>query len=88
MKDGTTVIPASEYTVGYSNNTAIGKATVTITDKEGGNYVVSGSTTFEIFLKGDANRDKKVNAADIVKLVKDKAPQSEIDAVVKTILKK
>ena len=86
VKDGSTVIPAAEYTVGYSNNTAVGTATVTITDNEGGNYAVSGSTTFDIFHKSDANRDKVVNAADIVKLVKDHAPQSDIDAVVKTIM--
>ena len=86
VKDGTTIIPATEYTVGYSNNTAIGTATVTITDKDGGNYTVSGSTTFEIILKGDANGDNKVDAADIVKLVKDGASQSDIDAVVKIIM--
>jgi hypothetical protein len=86
VKDGTTVIPAGEYTVGYKNNTAAGTATVTITDKDGGNYAVSGSTTFDIFHKSDANRDKKINAADIVRLVKDKAPQSDIDAVIKIIM--
>lgn len=48
VKDGETVIPATEYTVGYSNNTNAGTATVTITDVEGGNYIVSGSTTFSI----------------------------------------
>ena len=48
VKDGETVIPATEYTVGYSNNTNAGTATVTITDVEGGNYIVSGSTTFRI----------------------------------------
>jgi hypothetical protein len=88
VKDGSTVIPAAEYTVGYSNNTAVGTATVTITDKDGGNYAVSGSTTFDIFHKSDANGDKLVNAADIVKLVKDHAPQSDIDAVVKIIMKR
>jgi hypothetical protein len=67
--DGQTVIPASEYTVGYSNNTNVGTATVTITDKDGGNYTVSGSATFEIGLKGDANGDNKVDAADIVEMV-------------------
>lgn len=67
--DGQTVIPASEYTVGYSNNTNVGTATVTITDKDGGNYTVSGSATFEIGLKGDANDDNKVDAADIVEMV-------------------
>ena len=48
VKDGTTTIPSSEYTVGYSNNTNVGTATVTITDKSGGNYTVSGSKTFSI----------------------------------------
>ena len=37
-------------------------------------------------LKGDANCDKKVNVADIVKLVNDNAPQSDIDEVVKIIM--
>ena len=46
--DGSNVIPASEYTVSYRNNTAVGTATVTITDVAGGNYTVSGSTTFTI----------------------------------------
>ena len=36
--DGETEIPAAEYTVSYANNTAVGAATVTITDKDGGNY--------------------------------------------------
>ena len=49
VKDGETVIPASEYSVAYSNNVNVGAtATVTITDKEGGNYNVSGSKTFVI----------------------------------------
>ena len=48
VKDGSTVIPASEYTVSYSNNIEIGTATVTITAKTGGNYVVNGSETFTI----------------------------------------
>lgn len=48
IKDGDTEIPASEYTVTYSGNINAGTATVTITDKDGGNYTVSGSTTFEI----------------------------------------
>ena len=65
VKDGSTTIPASEYTVSYSNNKNVGMATVTITDKKGGNYTVSGSATFEIGLKGDANGDNKVDAADI-----------------------
>ena len=48
VKDGSTVIPESEYTVEYSNNTNAGTATVTIHDAAGGNYTVSGDTTFEI----------------------------------------
>ena len=69
VMDGSTVIPASEYTVGYSNNVNAGTATVTITDNEDGDYTVSGSATFEIGLKGDANGDNKVDAADIVEMV-------------------
>lgn len=48
VKDGSVTIPSSEYTVGYSNNINAGTATVTITDKSGGNYTVSGSKTFTI----------------------------------------
>ncbi|GEM_PF-7016127 len=48
VKDGTTTIPASEYNVEYSNNTNAGTAKVTITDKTGGNYIVSGEKTFTI----------------------------------------
>ena len=48
VKDGETVIDSSEYTVTYTNNTNAGTATVTVTDKTGGNYTVSGSTTFTI----------------------------------------
>ncbi len=49
VKDGTVIIPASEYTVSYSNNTAVGTtAKVTISDAPGGNYMVSGTKTFTI----------------------------------------
>ena len=48
VKDGNTTIPTSEYTVIYSNNVNVGTATVTITDKDGGNYVVNGSVSFAI----------------------------------------
>ncbi|MCQ2199076.1 MAG: hypothetical protein MJZ19_05065 [Paludibacteraceae bacterium] len=45
----TTEIPASEYTIEYSDNTNAGKATVTVTDKEGGNYSIPTTTeTFSI----------------------------------------
>ena len=50
--DGTTEIDKSEYTVGYSNNTNAGTATVTITDADGGNYTVSGTGSFTILSEG------------------------------------
>ena len=48
VKDGDKEIPSTEYSVSYENNTDAGTATVTITDVAGGNYDVSGSTTFTI----------------------------------------
>ena len=42
------VIPESEYTVSYSDNTEAGTATITVTDNENGNYTVSGTKKFEI----------------------------------------
>ena len=42
--------------------------------------------TLSVGVPGDANDDKVVNVADIVKLVKDNAPQSDIDEVVKIIM--
>lgn len=53
--DGQTVIPASEYTVSYSDNRNAGTATVTLADKTGGNYNVTGTTTFEILPKSIDN---------------------------------
>ena len=44
LKDGNEVIPTDEYTVEYSNNTNAGTGQVTITNKDGGNYVIQGST--------------------------------------------
>ena len=51
VKDGDTVIPASEYTVEYSDNLKAGEATVTVRNVEG-NYTVNGSKTFEITKSG------------------------------------
>ena len=48
VKDGNTVIPATEYSVNYEDNNKTGTATVVITDKDGGNYTVSGTAQFEI----------------------------------------
>ena len=48
VKDGETTISTDEYTVAYTNNINVGTATVTVTDKDGGNYTVNGSTSFTI----------------------------------------
>ncbi|MBP5457167.1 MAG: CotH kinase family protein [Paludibacteraceae bacterium] len=48
VKDGENVIPAEEYSVVYLDNLNEGVAKIAIIDKEGGNYVVRGSTTFLI----------------------------------------
>jgi len=48
VKDGTDVIPASEYSVSYASNVNAGEATVAVSDNEGGNYTVSGSASFVI----------------------------------------
>ncbi|MBR2329036.1 MAG: hypothetical protein IKA58_04040, partial [Clostridia bacterium] len=48
--DGSTLIPAKEYTVSYKDNVKLGTGTgkVVVSDKDGGNYTVSGYTTFSI----------------------------------------
>lgn len=48
VKDGETVIPATEYTIGYEDNVNVGEAKVIIKDAEGGNYKVSGQAVFSI----------------------------------------
>ena len=48
VKDGETPIDEDEYEVTYTNNKNVGTATITITGKDGGNYILSGSTTFTI----------------------------------------
>ncbi len=42
------IVPSSEYTVSYRNNTEEGIGSIIITDKPGGNYEVSGTGTFKI----------------------------------------
>ncbi len=46
--DGDYGVEQSEYSVEITNNIDIGTATVTIVDNEGGNFIISGNTTFEI----------------------------------------
>lgn len=65
VKDGQTVIPASEYTVEYSNNVDVGTGMVIIMDKSGGNYIVNGSTTFQI-ISADAGITPPMPKADLV----------------------
>ncbi len=48
VRDGDKIIPESEYTVAYKNNTNAGSATVMVHDNEGGNYDVNGARTFNI----------------------------------------
>ena len=60
VKDGDTVISPGEYEVSYEDNVNAGTATVTVKNKAGGNYTVSGSTTFEI---GKAASDVKTAPA-------------------------
>lgn len=48
VKRGDYEIPDTEYSVGYSENTNAGTATVTVNDKDGGNYTISGTATFTI----------------------------------------
>ena len=48
VKDGETTIPDTEYTLSYSRNQDAGMGLVTVVDREGGNYTVSGQAQFEI----------------------------------------
>ena len=48
IKDGEAPVSSAEYSSAYSDNTNAGTATITITDNENGDYVVSGSFTFTI----------------------------------------
>ncbi|MBQ9493211.1 MAG: InlB B-repeat-containing protein, partial [Oscillibacter sp.] len=48
VKKGGLTVPAAEYTVAYADNINAGTATVTLTDVDGGNFTVSGKTTFTI----------------------------------------
>ncbi len=56
VKHDSTVIPSSEYDVTYDNNTEIGVASVTVSDKDGGNYIIEDTTSyFEIVAPGKVN---------------------------------
>ena len=57
VRDGSSVVSTSEYGVAYSNNVEVGNGTVTVTDKEGGNYEIRGVLTFEI-VQDESNEHK------------------------------
>ena len=61
VKDGGTEISGREYTVSYRDNINAGTATVTITDEEGGNYVLG--TVSETFAIGKADAGVKTAPA-------------------------
>lgn len=48
VKDSSTIIPASEYNLTYSDNVNAGTAAVHVNNANGGNYIVNGTATFEI----------------------------------------
>ena len=58
-----TTVPSNEYTVSYTNNINVGTATVTLSDKNGGNYNIHGSKTFTIN-KADGSWKQKPAASD------------------------
>ncbi len=74
VKGGNTVIPANEYEISYSNNTNAGTATVIVTDKTGGNYVVNGSATFII-----NKADPVIGTVGVDGIVKDSTKPSEVN---------
>lgn len=65
VTDGGVTISPDEYTVAYSNNVNVGTATVTVTDKAGGNYTVNGTATFGITGGGKAVLTKSPQANNL-----------------------
>lgn len=58
-------VSEDEYTVSYTDNVNAGTATVTVTDKEGGNYKVSGSKTFTINKADGSLKQKPVGIENL-----------------------
>jgi len=65
VKDGDINVSEDEYNVTYENNEHAGTATVTVTDKEGGNYKVSGSKTFTINKADGSLKQKPVGIENL-----------------------
>ena len=61
VKDGTKVIPATEYTVSVTDNTNAGTAKVTVTNKDGGNYVIETKEASFTIGKGTQNKPSGLN---------------------------
>lgn len=61
VKDGEDVIPDTEYTTAFKDNTDAGTATVLITNADGGNYIVNGTGTFEIHQAHITVRPKSIS---------------------------
>ena len=60
-----TTVSSSEYTVSYTNNINAGTATVTLTDKEGGNFNIHGSKTFTITKANGSLKQKPSGIASL-----------------------
>lgn len=65
VKDDTKDIPTSEYAVSYRDNTNAGTATVIVSNKNGGNYIVNGTATFTITKAGAAFAPKPEGRANL-----------------------
>ncbi len=80
VKDGDTVIDASKYTVEYADNINAGtnSASVTVTDKDGGNYTLATSSATFTINKAKANII--VDTMDIVKTYGDEWDLPDADS--------
>ena len=84
VRDGDAVIPASEYSVAYRDNDALGTATVVVTDAPGGNYDLGEArATFELVERPTP----KLAAADLTKVYDGAAvdPQALLADVTATV---
>ncbi len=84
VRDGDAVVPASEYSVAYRDNDALGTATVVVTDAPGGNYDLGEArATFELVERPTP----KLAAADLTKVYDGAAvdPQALLADVTATV---
>ena len=77
VKDGSSVLtPGTHYTVAYTNNINVGKATVTITAVEGSGYSGTVTTTFAIKANKIALGDAIVGAEEYYEDIKNSNPEA------------